>query len=144
MTPTGRSHDSYRDEHVTFGTRHGKEHQAARPFETILGARVSAPVDLDTDQYGTFTGEIARQLAAVDAALAKARLAVAATGHRFALASEASYGHLPGLSWPGSLRDPAVQPCHYFGAATGRAELGGARAGLQPCPSRAVPRGHAA
>ena len=57
---------------VVFGTRHGKEQQAARPFAELLGARVVAPPGLDTDRFGTFSGEVPRTLAPLDAARAKA------------------------------------------------------------------------
>lgn len=86
---------------VVFGTRHGKEQQAAAPFRELLGAAVVAAPHLDTDRFGTFSGEVARTLAPLEAARAKARLALDATGERLALASEASYGPLPGVGWPG-------------------------------------------
>ncbi len=43
-----------------FATRHGKQHQAAGPFRELLDARVVAPDDLDTDRFGSFTGEVPR------------------------------------------------------------------------------------
>ncbi|HYY12511.1 MAG TPA: DUF6671 family protein [Kineosporiaceae bacterium] len=92
---------SYRGAVVAYGTRHGKERQAAGPFAEVLGARVVAPPDLDTDRFGTFSGEVPRTLAPLDAARAKARLALDATGAEFALASEASYGPLGALGLPG-------------------------------------------
>jgi hypothetical protein len=92
---------SYLGRDVVVGTRHGKERQLAPAFAELLGARVFAPPDLDTDRFGTFAGEVPRTLAPLDAARAKARLAVDATGTPFALASEASYGPLPGSGWPG-------------------------------------------
>jgi len=54
---------------------------------------------VDTDQFGTFTGEVARTGAPADAARAKARLAMSVTGLPYGLASEASYGPLPGGGW---------------------------------------------
>lgn len=90
---------------VVFGTRHGKAEQAAEPFARLLGAQVVGPesfgLDLDTDRFGTFSGERPRTLAPLDAALAKAALALEATGEELALASEASYGVLPSIGWPG-------------------------------------------
>ncbi len=93
--------DVYRGCVIVFGTLHGKEHQVAPAFADILGAQVIAAPGLDTDQFGTFTGDIPRRLSPLDAARAKARLAITATGHPYALASEASYGPLPGIGWPG-------------------------------------------
>lgn len=98
---TGASDASaYRGRTVAVGTRHGKQHQFAPPFHDILGARLQTPPDLDTDRVGTFTGEIARNTTAVEAARAKARLAMAVTGLPYGLASEASYGPLAG-GWSG-------------------------------------------
>jgi len=96
--PAGRH---YRGVEITFGTRHGKDEQAAPAFDRILGARVTAPADLDTDQFGTFTGDVARRLSPIETARVKGELAMSTTGHRYALASEASYGVLPGVGWPG-------------------------------------------
>ena len=97
QTPTA----AYRGCTVVFGTHHGKESQVAKPFLDVLGAHVIAPPSLDTDQFGTFTGEIRRRLNPLEASRAKARLAIAETRHPWALASEASYGVLPGIGWPG-------------------------------------------
>ncbi|MBE5438391.1 MULTISPECIES: DUF6671 family protein [Mycobacteriaceae] len=82
---------------MAVGTRHGKERQLAPAFDEILGARLVVPADLDTDQYGTFSGEVARTGSAVEVARAKARLGMRAAGVSRGLASEASYGPSPGL-----------------------------------------------
>lgn len=55
---------------------------------------VTAPA-LDTDQLGTFTGEIPRPGPPLDTAIAKARLGMAATGSALGLASEGSIGPHP-------------------------------------------------
>ncbi len=73
------------------GTMHGKERQVAPAFADELGARVIAPDGIDTDQFGTFTGEVTRTLTPMAAATAKARLAMSVAGVRYGLASEASY-----------------------------------------------------
>jgi hypothetical protein len=83
---------------IAVGTRHGKEHQLTSAFDEILGARLVVPADLDTDQYGTFSGEVARSASALDAARAKAGLGMHAAGLSRGLASEASYGPL-GVGW---------------------------------------------
>lgn len=99
--PSATDPDAYRGCTVVFGTMHGKHRQVAPPFAEILGASVTAPPGLDTDRFGTFTGEIPRTSTPVEAARAKARLAITRTGTPYALASEASYGPLPGVGWPG-------------------------------------------
>ncbi|MCD0484867.1 hypothetical protein LO771_21350 [Streptacidiphilus sp. ASG 303] len=88
-TPTARP---YHGATVVFGTRHDKHHCAAPAFHDVLGARVTAPPGLDTDQFGTFAGDIPRTLPPLQAATAKARLAMATTATPYGLASEASYG----------------------------------------------------
>ncbi len=65
---------------MVFGTRHGKQHQVADAFATILGAHVTTPDDLDTDQFGTFSGEVPRTGSPLDALRAKTSLAIQATG----------------------------------------------------------------
>lgn len=54
----GISSDVYRGATVVFGTQHGKATQVAPAFLTILGATVVAPTGLDTEQFGTFTGDV--------------------------------------------------------------------------------------
>ncbi|MHB1171823.1 MAG: DUF6671 family protein [Lacisediminihabitans sp.] len=81
---------------IAFGTKHGKEQHVGPPFASVLGAHVLAPPGLDTDQFGTFSGEVPRTLTPLDAARAKARLAIEAAGTSFGMASEGSYGALYG------------------------------------------------
>ena len=56
---------------IAFATMHGKEQLARHAFLDTLSADVIAPADLDTDQVGTFSGEIARTLSPRAAALAR-------------------------------------------------------------------------
>jgi hypothetical protein len=91
----------YHQARIAVGTRHGKQHQLAPAFREVLDARLITPPGLDTDRFGTFTGERPRPGAALDAARGKARLAMEATGLPLGLASEASYGPLGGLGWTG-------------------------------------------
>lgn len=91
----------YRDAVVVFTSLHGKHRQVASAFADILGAQVIATDAVDTDQFGTFTGDVTRTLAPVEAARAKARLGMDALGLPYGLASEASYGPLPGIGLPG-------------------------------------------
>lgn len=91
----------YRGTVIAVGTRHGKQRPFAGPFAEVLGARLHTPVDLDTDRFGTFTGERPRRIGALEAARAKANLALEVTGLTLGLASEASYGPLPGTGLPG-------------------------------------------
>jgi hypothetical protein len=91
----------YRGELIAMGTMHGKERQLGPAFATVLGARVFAPANLDTDVFGTFSGEIARTLRPEAAARAKARLAMVAAATVCGLATEGSYAPLPEVGLPG-------------------------------------------
>jgi hypothetical protein len=76
---------------VTFSTMHGKHHLAQPAFAEILGATVTAPAGLNTDTFGTFSGEIARRLDALAAARAKARRGMRLARNPRGLASEGSF-----------------------------------------------------
>ena len=82
---------------IVFATMHDKHRLAEGSFAELLGATVVAPEHLDTDQLGTFAGDIPRTLSPYHAALVKARLAMQISGVPFALASEGSFTSLLGL-----------------------------------------------
>ena len=79
---------------VALGTMHGKAAAIAPPLAR-LGITVVVPEGLDTDRFGTFTGEVPRAGSMVEAARAKAEAAIAATGLPVGLASEGAYGPHP-------------------------------------------------
>ena len=81
---------------AALGTMHGKEAALAPPF-AHLGVALVLPEGLDTDRFGTFTGEVGRVGTMVEAARAKAQAAIAATGLAHGLASEGAYGPHPTL-----------------------------------------------
>lgn len=76
---------------VALGTMHGKAAAIAPPLAR-LGIALTVPGGLDTDRFGTFTGEVPRAGSMVEAARAKALAAIAATGLPVGLASEGAYG----------------------------------------------------
>ena len=81
---------------LAVATRHGKERAIAPPFlEGLPLAQVVVVPDLDTDRFGTFSGEVERRLAPPEAALAKARFGAEASGADLAIASEGSFGPYP-------------------------------------------------
>lgn len=86
----------YRGRSAALATLHGKARAIAPPLLRRLGL-VVAVVPLDTDAFGTFTGDVARTGTARDAALAKARAGMAASGLSLGLASEGSFGPHPWL-----------------------------------------------
>lgn len=89
--------DRWRGRIAVLATMHGKARAIARPFHTRLGLGLSVPTGLDTDAFGSFTGEIPRAGTMVEAAIAKARAGMAATGLTLGLASEGSFGPHPWL-----------------------------------------------
>ncbi len=81
-------------ESVLFATKHGKE-EILGPILSDVGMRC-LKADVDTDQFGTFTGEIERT-GSVRETLRKKIQAASATykNERFILASEGSFGPHP-------------------------------------------------
>ncbi|MEB3221282.1 MAG: DUF6671 family protein [Candidatus Sericytochromatia bacterium] len=76
-------------------TRHGKVELLAPLLWEGLGLRLVGVEDLDTDAFGTFTGEVPRPGGQLETARAKAEAALARTGADLALASEGSFGPHP-------------------------------------------------
>jgi hypothetical protein len=76
---------------------HAKERAVAGPFNRWLDAAVTVAPGIDTDAFGTFTGETVRQGTMLDAARAKALAAIKATGLELGLGSEGSFGPHPSL-----------------------------------------------
>lgn len=89
--------DSIRD--IAFATMHGKEKLVAPIFERELGWSVRV-ANLNTDLFGTFSGEIPRSLSAHDTVVEKARRGALHAGLALGIASEGSIGahpHIPFL-----------------------------------------------
>jgi hypothetical protein len=79
---------------ATLPTLHGKETVLSPIFQSALGLSIQVS-EIDTDQFGTFSGETPRTLSQLDAAVAKARAAIALTGIPLAIASEGTIGPNP-------------------------------------------------
>ncbi len=78
-------------------TKHQKEKIVAPLFEKAFGSKVVATENFDTDQMGTFSGEIERLEDPITAARMKCEKAYAMTGIDLVLASEGSFGPHPSL-----------------------------------------------
>lgn len=76
-------------------TKHSKEDVIAPVLEKALHVKCMVPKGLDTDQFGTFTGEINRTGSPVDTARKKCMLAMELSGCDIAVASEGSFGPHP-------------------------------------------------
>lgn len=87
----------YSGRQAALGTKHKKEILIARPLRAGIGLEVVVPEGLDTDQLGTFSGEVERDGSPRDTALRKARLGMASLGLPLGLASEGSFGPHPYL-----------------------------------------------
>jgi hypothetical protein len=75
-------------------SKHQKLHLIAPAFAEHLGLQVLETA-LDTDQFGTFSGEVPRTGTPLETAIAKARLGMRASGSQLGLASEGSIGPDP-------------------------------------------------
>ena len=76
---------------VALLTQHGKEAQLQPVLEPALGCRIVRVEGFDTDQLGTFTGEVARTRSQLDTAKAKARIGMELSQSRIGLASEGAF-----------------------------------------------------
>jgi len=83
---------------AALGTMHHKA-AAIEPPLARLGITLAVPEGLDTDRFGTFTAETPRAGTIEDAARAKARAAIAATGLSVGIGSEGAYGPHPLLQF---------------------------------------------
>lgn len=86
---------------IGFLTKHGKRCAVEAPL-AAAGYRVLTVDSIDTDRFGTFTGEIARHGTQLEAAVAKAKLGASAGCKRYGLGSEGSFGmdpHLGLVAW---------------------------------------------
>lgn len=88
----------YRGRTAALATRHRKRPLIAAPL-TALGLRVVVAGEVDTDQFGTFTGDRVRTGSARDTVEAKARAALSSAAFPLGLASEGSFGPHPASPW---------------------------------------------
>jgi hypothetical protein len=76
---------------------HRKEEAVAPALLSTLGLLVVPARGLDTDQLGTFSGEVPREGSMLDVAMRKARLGMSATGLPLGIASEGTFGPHPAI-----------------------------------------------
>ena len=81
----------YRERKIILTSKHQKLELVATPFEQALSTKM-IELDLDTDQFGTFSGEQERTLSQFETAVAKARLGIAHSGIPLGIASEGAIG----------------------------------------------------
>jgi len=87
----------YRGETLCLASQHQKERALERPFRAGLGVTMAVTGTLDTNAFGSFSGEQPRREDALRTCLQKANAGLALSGERLGLASEGSFGPHPGL-----------------------------------------------
>lgn len=85
----------YQDIKIILATKHKKEEAIRKPFEDAFNAKIFVPDDYDSDQFGTFTGEIPRHDTAYDTVINKAKEASLRYSFDYAIANEGSFGPHP-------------------------------------------------
>ena len=94
----------YKDRVVLLASKHKKEQVIAPVFRDTLACDVCIE-DIDTDQFGTFTGEIQRSLSAHETCILKAKYAANEKKYDLSLASEGSFGPHPSNPFIGSAHE---------------------------------------
>lgn len=85
----------YRGLTAAIATMHGKELVIRPVLECWFGIQLRVAPGVDTDALGTFTGEMPRAGTMLDAARAKARLAIEKTGADLGIGTEGAFGPDP-------------------------------------------------
>lgn len=77
---------------AALATMHGKDLAISPPLRKILQISIQIPEDINTDDLGTFTGEIERKGTPLETLRKKARMGMEHLGFKYGLASEGSFG----------------------------------------------------
>ncbi|MFM8851228.1 MAG: DUF6671 family protein, partial [Cytophagales bacterium] len=80
---------------LVIATKHYKESVIAPLFVTAFDSNPLVPEDFDTDQFGTFSGEVERTSSAYETVRMKIKKVLELTGETLAIASEGSFGPHP-------------------------------------------------
>lgn len=84
----------YRNRSILLASKHQKEQAIAEVFFHKLSCTL-VECEFDTDQFGTFTGEVARTLSPYNTCILKAERAAEHYGYDLSIASEGSFGPHP-------------------------------------------------
>ncbi len=90
------AHGFFTNRSGVFITLHKKE-SVIFPLLKPLGMKLSVLNDIDTDQFGSFTGDAPRKGTQLEAAQSKAKKALEISGEYIAISSEGSFGPHPQL-----------------------------------------------
>jgi hypothetical protein len=91
--------DFFRGRRVVIATQHKKEQVIAPFFTNALHALPIVLPDFNTDQFGTFTGEVARAIDPLSTARLKIKEALKISGETLGVASEGSFGPHPNIGF---------------------------------------------
>lgn len=89
--------DYFKKRSLLIATRHGKENVIAPLLEASLGVKCFTSDEVDSDIFGTFTGEVARPDNPVETLRRKCMYFMKKCGADLAVASEGSFGPHPNL-----------------------------------------------
>lgn len=89
----------FKDKRVCIATMHGKEKVIAPVLELELGLKCVVDTRIDTDIFGTFSGEIDRRNSAFVTSKQKCLFATDKLGYDIAIASEGSFGPHPAIAF---------------------------------------------
>jgi DNA-directed RNA polymerase subunit RPC12/RpoP len=84
---------------AVLATMHRKERAIAPVLTQALDLHITVPAGFNTDQFGTFTRDVARAGSQLEAARQKALAAMEVTGYTVGLASEGAFGPHPAMPW---------------------------------------------
>ena len=84
----------YKDKSVLLATKHNKEQVIEPVFREKLACNLCVEY-IDTDQFGTFTGEVPRPLSPYETCVLKAKQAAKEKNYALSMASEGSFGPQP-------------------------------------------------
>ncbi len=80
--------DHFKNRSVIIATKHRKEAAIAQVLEAQLGVKTVVPEQFDTDQFGTFSGEVERKDDPITTARVKCMKALELFGGDLVVASE--------------------------------------------------------
>jgi hypothetical protein len=83
---------------IALATKHGKLNQLKPAFKRLADFEL-VPAEIDTDLFGTFSGETPRTSSPLETAIAKAKAGAQALGLDYGLASEGTISPNPAIPW---------------------------------------------
>lgn len=89
--------NKYQGRRAVLTTMHGKGAAIVAPLQNEVGLKVEVNAGINTDLFGTFTREIAREKDMLETAIEKARIGIKQSRQSLGIASEGSFGPHPSI-----------------------------------------------